>query len=238
VLGTILNIFGILVGGIVGLCWPRPMTPEFQSRLKVFLAAAAVWVGFSTLWRAVNGSFRQVLGQLGILLIALILGPLVGRLLRLQKNFSRLGAFAENELSRPVSGVISATHGFVACAVIFCLNPIGITGAIQDGLGEGHYQTLALKAALDGLAAMGLATVLGWRVLLAALPLAAFQGTLALGARFMAPQLTSAMMDSLHAAASLVLLSAVVLILGARKVPLADYLPCLAVAPLLTWWWR
>ncbi|MBI5772994.1 MAG: DUF554 family protein [Verrucomicrobia bacterium] len=237
-LGTILNIAGILLGGIAGLYWPRPMPPEYQSRLKMFLAAAAVWVGFSMLWRAVNGSFRQVLGQLGILLLALILGPLVGRLLRLQKNFSRLGGFAENELSRPVGGGMSAMHGFVACAVIFCLNPLGITGAIQDGLGEGKYQTLALKAALDGLAALGLATVLGWRVLLAALPLAAFQGTLALGARFIAPQLSAAMMDSIHAAAALVVLSAVVLILGIRKVPLADYLPCLAVAPLLTWWWR
>jgi uncharacterized membrane protein YqgA involved in biofilm formation len=65
----------------------------------------------------------------------------------------------------------------------------------------------------------------------------AFQGALTVGARLAAPHLTGAMADAFQAAAGLLVLSSAMLIFGTRKVSLADYLPCLAVAPLLAWWW-
>ena len=62
-LGTILNIVGILVGGIVGLCWPRPMTPEFQSRLKNRVLLAGGGSMIKGLDLAIEAEMRARLGE-------------------------------------------------------------------------------------------------------------------------------------------------------------------------------
>ena len=52
------------------------------------------------------------------------------------------------------------------------------------------------------------------------------------GGRFVANHL---LLDSINAAGGLLILCISVVILDLQKVPLADYLPSLIVAPLLTW---
>ncbi len=113
---------------------------------------------------------------------------------------------------------------------------MAILGAIQDGV-SGEYKTLAIKAALDGLAAMAFASTFGWGVLLSVIPVVAYQGTITLCAKLISPHLTPAMIDSLNATGGLLILCLPLVILDVRRVPLADYLPSLAVAPLLTRWW-
>ena len=43
--GTMLNVLGILIGGILGLFWIKAMTPRHQAMLKVWLGIFAVIVG-------------------------------------------------------------------------------------------------------------------------------------------------------------------------------------------------
>ena len=97
--GTILNAAAILMGGIVGLTASRQPSLAHQTALRILLGAFTVYAGLGATWQAVNGVFLQVLKQLTILLLALMLGNLTGKLLRVQKSLNLLGQYAKQKIS-------------------------------------------------------------------------------------------------------------------------------------------
>jgi uncharacterized protein len=72
------------------------------------------------------------------------------------------------------------------------------------------------------------------------LPVLAFQGSIALVcAHFIEPFLRAhGLVNSVNAVGGLLVFSVALVILDLKKIALADYLPSLAVAPLLTWVWK
>jgi uncharacterized membrane protein YqgA involved in biofilm formation len=236
-IGTALNVAGILIGGVVGLARRKPLSPARESYLKVALGAFTVFYGLRLTWTSLNGSFPQILKQLLIALLALMLGKMTGQLLRLQKMSNRLGRDARERIAAASpADPRRLGEGFNTCAALFCAAPLAILGPVQDGL-SGYYYPLAVKAVIDGLATMGFISLFGWGVMLAALPVLAFQGTLTLVcAQFLKPVLeTHGLVDSVNAAGGLLVFCVALVILELKRIELADYLPSLAFAPLLAW---
>lgn len=239
-IGTTLNVVGILAGGVAGLARHRSFSRPTETNLKVVLGAFTVYYGLRLTWLSVNGSLFQVLKQLCVAILAMMAGKAAGKLLRLQTLSNRLGRDASARISavRPNAPDRFAA-GFTVCATLFCAAPLGIIGALQDGL-SGYFYPLAIKAVMDGLAAMGFVALFGRGVLLAALPVLALQGTLTLVCgEFLGPFLASRdLLDSVNAAGGLIVFSVALVILGLKRIEMADYLPSLAFAPLITWLWR
>jgi hypothetical protein len=236
-IGTALNVAGILVGGLVGLVRRRPLSPAHESLFKVALAVGTVVYGLRLTWISVNGSFVQVLKQLLIAVIALMLGKVTGRLLRLQQMSNRLGRQARDRIAavRP-SQPAQLSEGFKTCAVLFCAAPLAIVGSVQDGL-SGYFYPLAVKAVMDGLATMGFVLLFRWGVIFAALPVLVFQGAITLlCAQFLKPFLEAhSLVDAVNATGGLLVFCVALVILELKKIELADYLPSLVFAPLLAW---
>lgn len=235
-IGTILNAAGIVIGGIIGLAMKKPLSAANQSFLKVALGAFTVFYGLRLSWLSLNGTFLQMLQQLAIVLLALILGKFTGRLLHLQKASNRLGQFARVSFEQRVSvAPHRVSDGLNTCAVLFCAAPLAVLGAVQEGLSD-YYPTLLIKAVMDGLATMAFAAAFGWGVILSALPVLAWQGTITLLTQYAAPFLDShGLINSINATGGLLVFSVALVMLGLKKIELADYLPSLAFAPLLTW---
>ena len=238
-IGTVLNAAGILLGGATGLLRPKPLSPATESFWKVGLGAFTVFYGLRLTWLSLNGPLPQILKQLIIVILALSLGRWTGWLLRLQKFSNRLGQTARDRINAATpDSPKSANDGFKICAVLFCASPLGIVGAVEDGLGA-YYYPLAVKAVMDGLAAMGLARLFGWSVALAALPVLAFQGTITLCAERVGQSLHQhGLIEAVNATAGLVIFSVALVILQLKKVALADYLPSLIYAAVIKWLWR
>ncbi|MSU34925.1 MAG: DUF554 domain-containing protein [Pedosphaera sp.] len=236
--GTWINVAGIIVGGIAGLTIARKLTPATQYRLRTILALLVVYIGFKTTWEAINGPFLQVLKQLGISLLAISLGSFTGHLIGLQRGVNRLGKLASARFKQAVdTPSCSAADGFVTATLVYCVGPMAILGSLADGL-RGDWKTLALKGLLDGLGTLGFVATFGWPVMLSAIPVLAYQGTITLAARELSPWLQDqAMLDAFSATGGLMLTTIALIILDIRKVPLANYLPALVYAPLLTAWW-
>jgi uncharacterized membrane protein YqgA involved in biofilm formation len=236
-IGTTLNVAGILIGGVAGLARRKPLSPAHESYLKVVLGAFTVFYGLRLTWISLNGSLPQILKQILIVVIAMMLGKLTGRGLRLQKMSNRLGRDARERIAalKPADPR-RLGDGFNICAALFCAAPLAILGSVQDGLSEYCYP-LAVKAVIDGLATMGFVSLFGWGVMVAAVPVLAFQGTITLVcARFLKPMLeTHGLVDSVNATGGLLVFCVALVILELKKVELADYLPSLAFAPLLAW---
>lgn len=234
-----INVAAIVLGGLVGLAVGKQFSPRTELRIKLILGVLTIYVGLKTTWQSIHGSFGSVLKQVVIVLAALILGNIIGKLLHLQKGLNKLGEYAKNVFQQhdPAKPKRFA-EGFVTCTILFCVGPMAILGSLEDGL-TGKVQTLAVKSVMDGLATMAFVKTFGIGPIFAAIPVLAYQGTITLGARHLEPILTNhLLLDSVNAAGGLLILCISVVILDIQKVPLADYLPSLAVAPLLTWLFR
>ena len=238
-LGTILNALGILAGGVLGMTLRRQMTPATQVAIKGLLGVLVIYIGLKTTWTSLGGSFGDVSRQVFIVILALTFGRITGRLLRLQKGLNHLGRYARERFARQGSDSAQRwSEGFVTCTILFCVGPMAIVGAIQDGL-SGKWQTLAAKGIMDGLATMAFVGTFGWGAVLAVVPVVAYQGSLTLAAQFVAPWLGNvAMMNSINATGGLLVFCIAMIILEIKKFELADYLPSLAFAPLITWLWH
>jgi uncharacterized protein len=237
-IGSVLNVLGILIGATVGLTRGRPLSRTNESFFQVMLGVFTVFYGLRLTWMSFNGSILQILKQFLITLVALMIGKLLGHFLKIQSFSNSLGRDARRQID--AAGTAGprpkASEGFSACAALFCAGPLGILGALQDGL-SGYFYPLAVKAVMDGLAAMAFVSFFGWSVVLAAIPVLAFQGTITLAAsHYLGPFLEAqGLLDSVNATGGFLVFSVSLVILGLKRIELADYLPSLAVAPLLTW---
>jgi uncharacterized membrane protein YqgA involved in biofilm formation len=238
-MGTWLNVGGILIGGLAGLTFAHRLSEHTQRRMRAVLGALTVYVGLSMVWESISLPVLHGLKQLGIALLALVLGNLTGRILHFQRGVNKLGRLAAERFARSrAGGKPERAEGFVTATLVFCVGPMAILGSVQEGL-TGDWRTLGLKALLDGLGTMGFVLTLGWPAMLSALPVLAYQGLITMAAQTLAPHLQEpALRDSFTAVSGMIVATVSLVILDLRKVPLADYLPALVWAPLLTAWWN
>jgi uncharacterized membrane protein YqgA involved in biofilm formation len=126
----------------------------------------------------------------------------------------------------PVSRVLVTT------SLLFCVGPLTVIGALEDGL-SGDYELLALESAPDFIAALAFASVLGWRVLLSAETVVVAQGALSLGAGFIEPVVTDPMISAATATGGILIFGLGLPLLELKEVRVANMLPALVFAPLL-----
>jgi uncharacterized membrane protein YqgA involved in biofilm formation len=208
-----------------------------QAALKIVLGVFALWFGLRLTWVSVNGSFRQIAKEMGILLLALALGKLAGKLMRLQKLSNSIGHYATRLLTvsagrRPVN------DGFMVATSLFCAGPLAVLASVQEGL-TGFAPTFLVKAGTDGLATFAFCATFGWSVTLSAIPVLAFQGALIRAVQLLEPALRAQpapLIDAINAVDGLLIFCVAMIILELKKIEVANYYPSLVLAPLLTWW--
>jgi hypothetical protein len=234
VIGAFLNALGILLGALPGLVRRPPLTARTQNYCRSALGAFTAFCGLQLVWLNIGGSFTSVLKQLFLALLAIVLGSLLGKILGLQNISNRLGRHAAKLIATG-----QPTGGFTAATILFCAAPLGILGAVTDGL-AGYFFPLALKAVMDGLATMSFVKQFRWPVALAAVPVFFFLNGVARAVHaFALPWLEAhGLVPAVNTAAGLVICATALVVLEIRRVELANYLPALAIAPLLGWWLR
>jgi uncharacterized protein len=236
-LGTLLNVSLILAGGLGGKLLRRPLSASFQQRLKVLLGVATVVVGLKLTLTSFHGSFGRMLAQLGVVIAAMIVGRLIGRLLCIQKMLNAIGHAAGRRLTSVNEGAAPRTDdGFKVATILFCAAPLSVLGAAQDGL-NGNPIPLLLKAVMDGLVVFSMMRSFGWSTLLGVVPMAAWQLCLSTTAVWWRPLLEArGLLDPVNAVCGLLIFCVALLLFAIRRIAVGDYLPSLVMAPLLGWW--
>jgi uncharacterized protein len=244
--GAFINALGILIGALFGLAMLKPLSLRTQVFFRSALGAFTVFFGLQLVWWSMSGTFPAVLKQLFIASLGVTLGFWLGRLLRLQKLSNRLGRYAGNLVLAVQSGPPrKMADGFTACTILFCAAPLGLLGAVTDGFpvgdsGFGYFYLLVVKAVMDGLAMTGFVKVFGWPSALSAFPVFALFSGITLACQVWARPWLEAhgAVGPVNAAAGFIACAIALMIFEVRRVELANFLPGLAVAPLLAWWLR
>ena len=252
---------GSSIGVLIGDRLPRRTRDVVTDGVALVALMVAVLDGASVLDPALRravGSSAPVLIVLG----AILIGGISGSLLRIEDRLNAVGGVLQRRLARPrpvsdvvpdgglAEGVVEGTlagagpagadaerarfiEGFVTASLVFCVGPLTIIGSLQDGLGDGFSQ-LALKSVLDGFTSIAFAASLGWGVAAAALSVLVIQGSLTAVAAAIGGLIPAAGIAALTATGGLLLAGVALRLLRVRTLPVADLLPALVVAPLLT----
>jgi uncharacterized membrane protein YqgA involved in biofilm formation len=215
-----MNVLAVLAGGSIGTLAGARLPEGMRSTAMHSIGIVTLLVGIS--------NFLKVDNVL-VPLLSVILGLAVGELLDVDALLRRLGDHLEQRFSKGESPV---SRAFVTTSLLFCVGPLTVIGSLQDGL-NGDYSLLALKSALDFIAALAFASVLGWGVLLSAGTVLLVQGSLTLGAGFLDAVITGPMISSTTATGGILIFGLGLGLLDLKEVRVANMLPALLFAPLL-----
>lgn len=226
--GALLNTATVLVGASLGLLLGSKLPERGQKIVMRVLGVVTLYIGGRMTFDACK-TFAGL--EAVVLVISLAVGIALGSWLKIQTRIERaaqqmLQRFTD--LNRPSR----IAEGWVSTSLLFCVGPMTIIGSLQDGL-TGDYKLIATKAALDGIAAMGFAASLGWGVLLSALTVLLVQGGITLGAHALEQVFTPPLIAQCGAAGGVLVVCIGISLTGIKKLPVADYLPAIVLAPLL-----
>ncbi|HLZ48363.1 MAG TPA: DUF554 domain-containing protein [Candidatus Limnocylindria bacterium] len=220
--GTLLNLLTVLAGGLLGAFLGDRLPPRLRDNV-------VAGVGLFTI--AMGVKFAIDTANLLYLLGAILIGGVIGSLAGLERRLNGFGEAIQRRLATP-GQASTVAEGFVTASIVFCVGPLTFLGAIRNGL-TGDASLLAIKSVLDGFSAIAFAATLGWGVLLSLGVILVYQGGLAAGASLFAGLLSEAQLREMSAVGGLLIVGVGLKLLKIRDVQVADYLPAIAVAPLL-----
>lgn len=226
--GTIINVAAILIGGTIGLIFGSRIPERFKNTIIAGMGLFTAAMGLQMFFKSEN--------QL-IVLGALIVGAMLGEWIGIEDWLQALGETLEKRFSQDSETGTSSrfVRGFMVASLLFCIGPMAILGSIQDGL-TGDYNLLAVKSTLDGFASIAFASTLGIGVMFSSIIILVYQGGISLLAGQLNAIVSDPMMAEMTATGGVLLMGVGVSnLLEIKKIRVGNFLPALAVAPLIVW---
>jgi len=231
--GTLINVVAILIGSSIGILAGTRITKKSQSLITDVLGLITALGAASALAPLWSPTFQASLPKSSALLVILasmLIGGLIGSALSLE---NRLDSFGENLRKRfKASQESPFVEGFVSASLLFVIGPLAILGSVSDGMSQGIDQ-LILKSSLDFYAAMAFASTLGWGVAASAIPVAIYQGFWTIIGLAAGSVLSQYQIDAMTICGGLMLVGISLRLLDIKRIPVANLLPALVIAPTI-----
>ncbi len=232
-IGTAINIVAIVGGATLGVLVGNRMKEQTRTLLTDVLGLVLILGAASAVLPLWSSSYVESVPQGWTLLIvlgSLLIGGLIGSLLKLETRLDGLGE--RLRIRFKASSESPFVEGFVAASLLFAIGPLAILGSISDGMGTGIDQ-LVLKSTLDFFAAMAFATSLGWGVAVSAIPVAVYQASWTLVGLGLGEILDDYQIDAMTVVGGIMLMCIALRLLNIKHVAVGNLLPALAVAPIM-----
>jgi len=237
-LGTMINIVAVIVGSTMGLLIGNRLSSVTRETVTNGLGLITLVVGALNVMSIGDNSFIDVVGSewtLIVVLGAVVLGGMLGSSLGIETRLNGVGARLQERFGGDAGDEDRArfVEGYVSASLLFCVGPLTILGSLSDGLGTGIDQ-LVLKSSLDLFAAMAFAASLGVGVMFSAVTVAVVQGALTVLGVVFGSFMPDALISAMTAAGGVLLLGIGIRLLQVKEIRVADMLPALVIAPLIT----
>ena len=220
-LGTIINTGTVIGGSLLGLLIKGLIPDRIGGRVMQGIGLFTLVLGFDMV---------KETGQLFIVLISLVFGAIVGELVDLDAKLNSLGHALQDRFKDTQDKL---SRGFVTSSLLFCVGPMAILGAIENGL-SGDYTLLLTKSVMDGISSIAFASTLGVGVLFSSLSVLFYQGGITLLAGTLRGLLTAEIIAELTAVGGVLIIGLAFNILEMSKLKIANLLPALLFPLFLT----
>ncbi len=226
--GTLVNVATIALGSLIGMAGgariPKPISKLATSAIGLVTLIVGIDLGLET---------HNVL----LVLISLLIGGAIGTAIGIEDRLASLSQRLQDRFPG-LGSHGSIPQGFVSASLLFCVGPMAILGALRDGL-YGDWQLLGLKSVMDGISSIILVAGLGPGVFLSAFVVLIYQGAISLVAKLFTSSVSASVLSKspvlleLDAVGGVILVVLSLKLLKLRDLHPGNFLPALAVAPLL-----
>lgn len=234
-MGTVINVAAILLGSLLGVLLGHRLPEKMSRTLTDAMGLVVLVIGALNLGELANAEFASAtkpFPSILVVLASLLIGGVIGSLLQIEQRLEEFGSWLQKRSS--ASGDREKfIQGFVNASLLFTIGPMAVLGSLQDGLGQG-FEILGLKSTLDGFTSVAFSATMGWGVAFSAIPVGIWQGALTLIAMAAGSVLSTALVASITATGGILLLGTGLRLMNIRMVAVADLLPALVIAPVLT----
>ena len=224
-LGTFINMASIFVGSLIGLMF-REVFPE---DIKVITFQA---VGLGILIIGIKMALKLNDERMLIFIFSLMIGAIIGEWMDIKDFLESLAQWSQENIH---IGRQRFTDGLIAAFILFCASPMTIVGAIEEGL-KHERGLLLIKAALDGIIAIALASTYGGIGITASIiPMLFIQGGITLLAGRAKSTFTKPVIAQISAVGGVILIALSIKILNLGDFKVANILPALVVVVVLSY---
>lgn len=244
--GTIVNTIAVACGCAVGGLVAGRVGPRYQRIILDTLGLITITLGIDATVLGMFGAVEKYMpilesgapdrtygARLGLVMVgSLIVGGLIGTAMRLHERLEGVG----DRLRDRFGGTDGSrfTEGFLTASVIFCVGPLTLLGCLQNATARDP-SYLYIKSLLDGFCSIALTATLGVGVAFSILTIIFFQGGMVILFWLAAQNLPDLSIRMTNIVGGVMLLATAMLLLEIKRIPTANMLPGLAVAPILIW---
>ena len=227
--GTWINMAAIIAGAALGMLAKKGIPRRVEESLTRIQGLAVGLIGLNGVIASMftvdaDGGISDSGGFL--LLMSLVLGCLVGELLRIDDRLGNLGDLIEKRVH-----IQGFSQGFITASIITCVGAMSIVGALNEGL-TGSNEVLMVKSTLDFVTCLVLASSLGIGVAFAAIPTFLYQGGMTLCAGFLSPYISSDLLNMICMVGYAIVICIGLNLLLDAKIKTANLLPAMIVPVL------
>jgi len=220
--GTLINIIAIIVGSVVGLL----IHNNLPDRIKKIVFQA---IGLFTAFLGISMALKT--NNILIMIFSIVIGAIIGELLRLEHYLEKIGNIAKTKLKSKNEKFI---EGFITSFLLFSVGSMTILGSLEQGLG-GEPKLLIAKSILDAFSSVILASSFGFGVLLSIIPVFFTEMGITIFAKWIDKYLEIAIIDELTAVGGLLLIGLAINILEIKKIKVTNMLPSLIVVVIIAY---
>ncbi len=207
--GVLVNFATVIAGSLIGLFLKGKVIHKYYSALINVIALGVIGIGITYIIKTDN-----VL----VLMISIILGTLIGTVLRIEDRLENLGDHIQERFK--TSGD-RFSEGFAAASILFCVGSMTVLGCMDSGIYHSN-NILFTKSIMDGVSSMFLASAMGIGVLLSAFTVLIYQGLLTFIFSIFAESLDMSVVNEISAVGGVILIGIAVNMLKIKKIKAAD----------------
>lgn len=221
--GTMVNVVAIIAGSMIGLLLKKGIPQRFSDSIMKAVSLAVIYIG-------IDGCLKGE--KTLVTIISMVLGVLLGELLRLDDGINALGKKLENKVSKKESGEGNIAKGFVTASLLFCVGAMAIVGSLESGI-SGKHEILFSKSLLDFISSIIFSASLGIGVMFSAVFVFLYQGAITVLAQFIGPYLQEMVIAEMTCVGSLLIIALGLNMLGLTRLKVMNYIPAVFLPIIL-----
>lgn len=218
-IGTLINCAAIIAGSLLGLLLRRGMKDAMSKTVMQGVGLSVILIG-------VTGAIKT--GNTLLVILSMVIGGVLGAWIDIDSKMNQLGAWAQKKLTCGDDENNTFAKGFVTASLVYCVGAMAVVGSLDSGI-RGDHSTLIAKAALDGITAIIFSSSLGIGVMLSAVPVLIYQGTIALLGTAIAPLLSDAVITEMSSVGGLLIMAIGINMLLNTEIKVANLLPAILI---------
>lgn len=214
-LGTIVNAAAIIIGATIGILLKAGIPEKIKNTMMQGIGLSVIVIGLSMALKTEN---------IIITILSLVLGGIVGEVLKIEERLENIGKRIEKKLGSGSTGAVA--KAFVTASLIYCIGAMAVMGALESGL-TGKHNILYAKSTLDGISSVIFGSSFGIGVAFSALPVLIYQGLITIAASSIKGFLTGSILNEMTATGGVLILGIGLNILGITKIKVGNMLPAI-----------